>query len=92
MKILFFRLFSRISHFLIESNFKSCKKISLEISLNFFVKTQHFSKETGRPEKNLQFKMQIAQLCYPLEGWSESTCPGLSNVICHIGVPGRACL
>jgi hypothetical protein len=28
-----------------------------------FVKTQHFSKETGRPEKILQFKMQFAQLC-----------------------------
>jgi hypothetical protein len=53
----------RISHFLIESNFNSCKEISLEISLNFFVKTQHFSKETGRPEKFLQFKMQFAQLC-----------------------------
>jgi hypothetical protein len=45
MKNLFLRLLSRISRFLIESNFKSCK----EISLNFFVKTQHFSKETGRP-------------------------------------------
>jgi hypothetical protein len=33
-----------------------------EISLNFFVKTQHFSKETGRLEKILQFQMQFPQL------------------------------
>jgi hypothetical protein len=47
---------------LIESNFKSCKEISLEISLKFLVKMQHFSKETGRLEKILQFQMQFAQL------------------------------
>jgi hypothetical protein len=66
-----------------------------EISLKFFVKTQHFSKETGRLEKIQQFQMQFPQLGEPGAGWiftSESTCPGLSNVICHIGVPGRACL
>jgi hypothetical protein len=62
MKILFLQPFSRISRFLIESNFKSCKEISLEILLYFFVKMQHFSKETGRLEKNLQFQMQFAQL------------------------------
>jgi hypothetical protein len=58
MKILFLRLFSRISRFLIESSFKSCKEISLII----FVKTHHFSKETGRLEKILQFQMQFPQL------------------------------
>jgi hypothetical protein len=47
-----------------------------EISLNFFVKTQHFSKETGRLEKILQFQMQFPQLGQPGPGWifsSEST-------------------
>jgi hypothetical protein len=65
MKILFLRLFSRISRFLIESNFKSCK----EISLKFFVKTQHFSRETGRLEKIQQFQMQFPQLGQPGAGW-----------------------
>jgi hypothetical protein len=65
MKILFLRFLSRISRFLIESNFKSCKEISLKV----FVKTQHFSKETGRPEKILQFKTQFAQLGKPRAGW-----------------------
>jgi hypothetical protein len=40
-----------------------------EISLNFFVKTQHFSKETGRLEKILQFQMQFPQLGQPGLGW-----------------------
>jgi hypothetical protein len=47
-----------------------------EISLIFFVKTQHFSKETGQVEKNLQFQMQFPQLGQPGPGWifsSEST-------------------
>jgi hypothetical protein len=30
------------------------------ISLEIFVKTQHFTKEAGRPGKNLQFQMQFA--------------------------------
>jgi hypothetical protein len=66
MKILFLRLFSRIPRFLIESNFKSCK----EISLNFFVKTQHFSKETGRLEKILQFQMQFDAKVGGCGGWT----------------------
>jgi hypothetical protein len=33
-----------------------------EISMKFFVKTQHFSKETGRLEKIQQFQMQFPQL------------------------------
>jgi hypothetical protein len=40
-----------------------------KISLKVFVKTQHFSKETGRPEKILQFKTQFAQLGKPRAGW-----------------------
>jgi hypothetical protein len=40
-----------------------------EISLKFFVKTQHFSKETGRLEKIQQFQMQIPQLDQPGPGW-----------------------
>jgi hypothetical protein len=40
-----------------------------EISLIFFVKTQHFSKETGRLEKILQFQMQFPQLREPQAGW-----------------------
>jgi hypothetical protein len=40
-----------------------------EILLNFFVKTQHFSKETGRLEKILQFQMQFPLLGKPREGW-----------------------
>jgi hypothetical protein len=40
-----------------------------EISLNFFVKTQHFSKETGRLEKIQQFQMQFSQLSEPQGGW-----------------------
>jgi hypothetical protein len=40
-----------------------------EISLNFFFKTQHFSKETGRLEKIQQFQMQFPQLRKPQEGW-----------------------
>jgi hypothetical protein len=40
-----------------------------EISLKFFVKTQHFSKETGRLEKNQQFQMQLPQLSKPQGGW-----------------------
>jgi hypothetical protein len=39
---------------LIESNFKSCKQISLKISLDF-------RKETGWLEKIIQFQMQFAQ-------------------------------
>jgi hypothetical protein len=39
-----------------------------EISLNFFVKTQHFSKETGRLEKIQQFQMQFPQLGEPGAG------------------------
>jgi hypothetical protein len=44
-----------------------------EISLIFVVKTQHFSKETGRLEKILQFKTQFAQLGKPRAGWIFST-------------------
>jgi hypothetical protein len=55
MKILFLRLFSRILRFWIESNFKSCKKISLI----FFVKTQDFSKETGGWKKIFNFKCNL---------------------------------
>jgi hypothetical protein len=40
-----------------------------EISLIFFVKTQHFSKETGQLEKTLQFQMQFPQLGKPGAGW-----------------------
>jgi hypothetical protein len=40
-----------------------------EISLKFFVKTQHFSKETGRLEKIQQFQMQFPQLSEPQGGW-----------------------
>jgi hypothetical protein len=40
-----------------------------EISLNFFVKTQQFSKETGRLEKIQQFQMQFPQLGKPRAGW-----------------------
>jgi hypothetical protein len=54
-----------MSCFLIERDFKSCK----EISLIFFVKTQHFSKETGRVEKIQQFLMQFSQLSEPQGGW-----------------------
>jgi hypothetical protein len=39
-----------------------------EMSLKFFVKTQHFSKETGRLEKIQQFQMQFPQLSKPQEG------------------------
>jgi hypothetical protein len=39
-----------------------------EISLKFFVKTQHFSKETGRLEKIQQFQMQFPQLSQPQGG------------------------
>jgi hypothetical protein len=69
MKFLFLRLFSRISRFLIESNFKSCKEISLKFRWFFFVKMQHFSTETGRLEKIQQFQMQFPQLGKPREGW-----------------------
>jgi hypothetical protein len=69
MKILFLRLFSRILR-LIESNFKSCRAISLEISLNFFVKTQHFSKETGRLEKIFNFKCNLLSLGRLGAGWN----------------------
>jgi hypothetical protein len=61
-----------------------------EISQIIFV-----SKETGQLEKIQQFQLQFPQLGQPRAGWifsSESTCPGLSNVICHFGVLGRACL
>jgi hypothetical protein len=40
-----------------------------EISLIFFVKTQHFSKESGQLEKILQFQMQFPQLGQPWAGW-----------------------
>jgi hypothetical protein len=40
-----------------------------EISLIFFVKTQHFSKETSPLEKILQFQMQFPQLGKPGRGW-----------------------
>jgi hypothetical protein len=40
-----------------------------EISLNFFVKTQHFSKETDRLEKIQQYQMQLPQLSKPQGGW-----------------------
>jgi hypothetical protein len=40
-----------------------------ELSLNFFVKTQHFSKETGQLEKILQFQLQFPQLGQPGAGW-----------------------
>jgi hypothetical protein len=40
-----------------------------EISLKLFVKTQHFSKETGRLEKIQQFQMQFPQLGKPGAGW-----------------------
>jgi hypothetical protein len=40
-----------------------------EISLKFFVKTQHFSKESGRLKKILQFQMQFPQLGQPQAGW-----------------------
>jgi hypothetical protein len=39
-----------------------------ELSLNFFVKTQHFSKETGQLEKILQFQLQFPQLGQPGAG------------------------
>jgi hypothetical protein len=65
MKILFLRHFSRISRFLIESNFKSFAKNSLI----FFVKMQHFSTQTGRLEKIQQFQMQFPQLSKPQKGW-----------------------
>jgi hypothetical protein len=42
-----------------------------EISLNFFVKTQHFSKESGRLEKILQFQMQF-QMQFPQLGQSRA--------------------
>jgi hypothetical protein len=40
-----------------------------EISLIFFVKTQHFIKEPGRLENILQFQMQFTQLGIPQAGW-----------------------
>jgi hypothetical protein len=40
-----------------------------EISQFFFVKTQHFSKETGRLENIQQFQMQFPQLGQPGAGW-----------------------
>jgi hypothetical protein len=41
-----------------------------EISLNFFVKTQHFSKETGRLERILQFQMQFDTKAGGFGGWT----------------------
>jgi hypothetical protein len=41
-----------------------------EISLIFFVKTQHFSKETGWLEKNLQFQMQFDTKAEGFGGWA----------------------
>jgi hypothetical protein len=40
-----------------------------EISLIFFVKTQHFSKETAQLEKIQPFQMQFPQLSEPQGGW-----------------------
>jgi hypothetical protein len=41
-----------------------------EISLKFFVKTQHFSKETVRLEKILQFQMQFDAKAGGFGGWT----------------------
>jgi hypothetical protein len=40
-----------------------------EILLIFFVKTQHFSKETGRMENIQKFQMQFPQLGELGRGW-----------------------
>jgi hypothetical protein len=47
-----------------------------EIYLKFYVKTQYFSKETGRFEKIQQFQMQFPQLSEPQEGvaWRGGPC------------------
>jgi hypothetical protein len=39
------------------------------ISLEIFVKTQHFSKEAGRPGKILQFQMQFATKPLDFGSW-----------------------
>jgi hypothetical protein len=66
-----------------------------EISLIFFVKTQHFSKETGRLEKIQQFQMQFSQLSEPQGGWIFFQLNYMTRAfrnVRHIGVPGRAVL
>jgi hypothetical protein len=39
------------------------------LDIPFFVKTQHFSKKTGRLENILQFQMQFSELGKPRAGW-----------------------
>jgi hypothetical protein len=41
-----------------------------KISLIIFVKTQHFSKETGRLEKILQFQIQFDTKAGGCGGWT----------------------
>jgi hypothetical protein len=63
---------------------------------NFVEKTQHFSKETGRLEKKvINFKCNLlSSASLGKAGFfsSESTLPGLSEMIRHIGVSGCAVL
>jgi hypothetical protein len=78
----------------IKSNFKSCREILQEILLIFFVKTQHFSKETGRLEKILQFQMQFAQLgrAWGRLDFFSVKVHDQGDLIRHIGVVGSCVL
>jgi hypothetical protein len=56
MKILFLRLFSRMSCFLIERDFKSCKEISLKFSWNLLSKRSILVKKPAGSKKFSIFK------------------------------------
>ena len=95
MKILFLWLFSRMSCFLIERDFKSCKEISLKFIWNFMSKRSILVKKPAGSKKFSNFKCNFLSSASLREAGffsSESTWPGLSEMIRHIGVAGRAVL
>jgi hypothetical protein len=69
MKILFLQLFSRILRFLIESNFKSCREISLEILLIFLSKRSISVKKPAGWKKIFNFKCNLLSLGELGAGW-----------------------
>jgi hypothetical protein len=65
------------------------------ILLEIFFKTQHFSKEAGRPGKILQFQMQFATKPLDFGSWiffCQSTHIDLSYALFHEGVFVRVLL
>jgi hypothetical protein len=95
MKILFLRLFSWISRFLIESNFNSCKEILLKFRWFFLSKCSISVQKPAGWKKFSNVKcnfLSSASLRKAVFFSSKSAWPGLSEMIRYIGVPGRACL